>query len=124
MQLLHPKRFVLRHAVAVASFDTKRQIIEVRRPTHKGLEAASRQTKPGRNNLDEPQRPCPTPLRSGQGRFDLFSFDSNPEPNPQNLHRGEAIGPPEPIERLGHLPGGGLRNCGVPPEVSANPISK
>ena len=54
----------------------------------------------------------------------LFSFDSNPEPNPQNLHRGEASGPSEPIERLGHLLGGGLRSCGVPPEGSADPVSK
>ena len=54
----------------------------------------------------------------------LFSFDSNPKPNPQNLHRGEASGPPKPIERLGHLLGGGLRSCGVPPDGSAIPISK
>ena len=47
-----------------------------------------------------PQRPCPTPLRSGQGRLDLFSFESNPEPNPQNLHRGEANGPPESLSRV------------------------
>ena len=43
-----------------------------------------------------------------------MSFDSNPEPNPQNLHRGEANGPPEPNERLGHLPGGGLRALPTP----------
>ena len=97
---------------------------EVRRSAREGLEAASRRTEPGRDNRDEPQRPCPTPLRSEPGRLDLLSFDSNLEPNPQNLHRGEAIGPPEPIEQLRHLPGGGLRSCGVPPEGPADPISK
>ena len=65
MQLLHPKRFVSRHEVTVASFDTKRQMIEVRRLACKGLEAASCQTELGEKNLDEPQRPCPTPLKSG-----------------------------------------------------------
>ena len=50
-----------------------------------------------------------------------FSFDSNPEPNPQNLHRGEANGPPKPTERLGHLPGGGLRSSGMPHEGSTDP---
>ena len=43
----------------------------VQRPTHEGLEAASRQTEPGEKNLDEPQQPCLTPLRSGQGHLDL-----------------------------------------------------
>ena len=76
----------------------ERQTTEVRRPACEGSEATSRQTEPGRNNIDKPQRPCPTPRRSGQGHLDLFSFDSNPEPNPQNLHRGEANGPREPIE--------------------------
>ena len=38
----------------------------VRRPAHEGLEATSHQTEPGEKNLDEPQRPCPTPLRSRQ----------------------------------------------------------
>ena len=76
------------------------QLTEVRRPTHEGLEAASCQTESGEKNQDEPQRP--------------FSFDSNHEPNPQNL---------EPIERLGHLPGGGLRSSGMPHEGSVDPIS-
>ena len=66
----------------------------------------------------------PDPAQKRIGTSRPLSFDSNPEPNPQNLHQGEAIGPPEPIERLGHLPGGRLRNCGVPPEGFANPISK
>ena len=78
----------------------ERQTTEVRRPAREGSEATSRQTGPGRNNRDEPQRPCLTLLRSGQGRLDLFSFNSNPGPNPQNLRRGEANGPPEPIETI------------------------
>ena len=76
----------------------EQQTTEVRRPAREGSEAALHQTEPGRNNRDEPQRPCLTPLRSRQGRLNLSSFDSNPEPNPQNLRRGEANGPPEPIE--------------------------
>ena len=37
----------------------------VRRPTRKGLEAASRQTEPGEKNIDDPQWPCLTPLGRG-----------------------------------------------------------
>ena len=29
-----------------------------------------------------------------------FLFDPNLEPCPQNIHRGEAIGPPEPISGM------------------------
>ena len=71
MQLLHPKRFTSCHEVAVASFDVKRQMTEVRRLARKGLEVASRQTEPGEKNRDEPQRSSPIPLRSGQGHLDL-----------------------------------------------------
>ena len=53
----------------------------------------------------------------------IFSFDPNLEPNPQNLHRGEANGPPEPIEWLRHLPGGVLRSSGMPHEGSVDPVS-
>ena len=60
----------------------RRPQAEVRRSAREGLEAASRQTEPGRDNRDKPQWPCLTPLRSEQGRLDLLSFDSNPEPNP------------------------------------------
>ena len=62
MQLLHPERLVLRHEVVVASFNTKRQMIEVRRLARKGLEAASRQIEPGEKSVDEPQRPLADPL--------------------------------------------------------------
>ena len=61
----------------------------------------------------------PDPAQKWTGTSRPFSFDSNIEPNPQNLHRGEANGPPEPIERLGHLPGGRLRSSGMPHEGSA-----
>ena len=66
--------------------------------------------------------PDPAQKRTGTSR--AFSFDSNLEPNLQNLHREEANGPPEPIERLGHLPGGGLRRSGMPHEGSADPVSE
>ena len=98
------------------------QLTGVQRPACEGFESTSRQTEPGEKNRDEPQRPCLTPLRSGQGHLKPFSFDSNLEPNPQNLHRGEANGPPEPIERLGHLSGGGL-SSGMPHEGPADPVS-
>ena len=102
----------------------ERQSIEVRRPAHKGLEATSRRIEPGEKNRDEPQRPCPTPLRSGQGHLDLSHSILNLEPNPQNQHRGEANGPLEPIERLGHLSGGRLRSSGMPHEGSADLVSE
>ena len=47
------------------------QETKVRRLAREGLEAASRQTELGEKNRDEPQWPCPTPLRSGQGHPDL-----------------------------------------------------
>jgi hypothetical protein len=40
-------------------------------PALEGLEAASRRTEPGEKNRDEPQRPRPTPFKSGQGHLDL-----------------------------------------------------
>ena len=46
------------------------QLTEVRRLAHEGLEAASRQMEPWEKNQDEPQRPCQTLLRSGQGHLD------------------------------------------------------
>ena len=49
----------------------ERQPTEVRRSTCEGLEAASCQTELGEKNLDEPQWPCPTPLRSEHGHLDL-----------------------------------------------------
>ena len=49
----------------------ERRPIEVRRLAHKRHEAASHQTEPTVKNLDEPQRPCLTPLRSKQGHLDL-----------------------------------------------------
>ena len=64
------------------------------------------------------------PLENEQGYLKLFSFDSNPEPNPQNLHQGEANGPPKLIEWLGHLPGGGLRSSGMPHEGSVDHVSE
>ena len=49
----------------------ERRLTKVRRPDHKGLEAASCQIEPGEKNQNEPQRPRPTPFRSGQGHLDL-----------------------------------------------------
>jgi len=53
-----------------------------------------------------------------------FSFDPNFEPCPQNLHRGEARGPPESILKwLRHLLGGGLRSSRMPHEGYADPTT-
>ena len=49
----------------------EQQLTEVQRLAHEGLKAASCQTEPGEKNRDEPQWPCLTPLRSGQGHLDL-----------------------------------------------------
>ena len=71
---------------------------EVRRLAHEGLEAASRQTELGEKNGDEPQQPLPDPAQKRTGTSRPFSFDPNLEPSPQNLHRGEASGPPESLQ--------------------------
>jgi len=103
----------------------------IRAATDRGSKASPRRAQ-GRlasnrargENQDEPQWPCLTLLRSGQGHLDLSRLILNLEPNPQNLHRGEANGPPEPIERLGHLPGDRLRSSGMPHEGSADLVSE
>ena len=68
----------------------------VRRPACEGLEAVSRQTEPGEKTQMSPSGLCP--IRSEADRvISTFSFDSVLEPCPQNLHRGEASGPPESV---------------------------
>ena len=124
MQNVASQRFVSRHETTVASFDIGGSRPRFEGRPMKGSRPPCAKQEPGRNNRDEPQWPCLTPLGNGQGRLNLFSFDSNPELNPQNLHRGEAIRPLEPIKRLGHLSGSGLRSCGMPLEGSTDPISK
>jgi len=49
----------------------ERRLTRVRRLAHEGLEAASCQIEPREENQNEPQRPCLTPFRSGQGHLDL-----------------------------------------------------
>ena len=49
----------------------ERQPTEVQRPAREGLKATSCQIELGEKNRDEPQQPCPTSLRSGQGHLDL-----------------------------------------------------
>ena len=46
-----------------------------------------------------------------------FSFDPNLEPSPQNLHRGEASGPPKSISGMIRL-----RSSGMPHEGYADPV--
>ena len=48
-----------------------------------------------------------------------FSFDPDLESCPHNLHRGEAIGPPESISRMARA---STRRSGVPHEGYADPI--
>ena len=64
----------------------------------KGLEAALCQTEPGEKTQMSTSGLHPT--RSEVDRvISTFSFDPNLEPSPQNLHRGEANGPPESVSR-------------------------
>ena len=124
MQITASQRFVSRHEMAVASFNMSRN-----RPRFEGRPAKGSRppcVKQSQGEITEmsPSGPAQPRSEADWDISNLFSFDSNPEPNRQNLHRGEASRPPEPIEWLGDLPGGGLRSCGVPPEGSADPISK
>ena len=124
MQNVASQRFMSRHETAVASLD-----IGDSRPRFEGRPAKGSRpprTKQSQGEITEmsPSGPAQPRSEADWDISNLFSFDSNPEPNPQNLHRGEASGPLEPIERLGHLPGGGLRSCGVPPEGFADLVSK
>ena len=96
---------------------------EVRRLAREGLEATSCQTEPWEKNQDEPQQPCPTPLRSGQGHLDPSCLILTSSQTHRISNRGEANRPPKLIERLGHLPGGGLRSSGMPHEGSTDPVS-
>jgi hypothetical protein len=63
----------------------------------------------------------PHSIRSKVDRvISTFSFDPNLEPSPQNLHRGEASGPPELVSGMtGHLPRGIVEcHMGVMPTPS------
>ena len=78
----------------------ERQSTEVQRLAHKGLKATSRQTESGEKTQMSPSSLCP-PRSEADRVISTFSFDPNLEPSPQNLHRGEANGSPEPIEQSG-----------------------
>ena len=52
-----------------------------------------------------------------------FLFDPNLKPSPQNLHQGEASGPPGSVSRMTQaLSGCGLRSSGMPHEGYADPV--
>ena len=71
----------------------------VRRPAHKGLEAASRQTEPGEKNADEPRAALVRSASKQTGSSEPSHLILNLSPSPQNLHRGEAIRPPGSVSR-------------------------
>ena len=73
--------------------------IEVRSPAHKGLEVASHQTETGEKTQMSPSGLRPTRLEADRV-ISTFLFDPNLKPRPQNLHQGEASGPPESISRV------------------------
>ena len=75
------------------------RLIEVRRPAHEGLEAASCQTEPGEKKRMSPSGPRPICLEVDRV-ISTFSFDPNLEPCPQNLHRGKASGSPESVSGM------------------------
>ena len=67
-------------------------------PAREGPKAASHQTESGEKTRMSPSGLHPT--RSEADRvISTFSFNPNLEPCPQNLHRGEASGPPESVSR-------------------------
>ena len=96
----------------------------VRRPAHEGLEAALHQTEPREKNLDEPQWPCLTPLRSGQGHLYLSrSILTYSQAHRMSIEERPAGHLSRSLEQHGHLPGGGLRSSGMPHEGHADPVS-
>ena len=64
---------------------------------------------------------CLTPLEADRV-ISTFSFDPNLEPCPQNLHQGEANGPPESVSRMIRA-SVGRWSSGMPHEGYANPIT-
>ena len=69
---------------------------EVQRPAREGLEATSCRTELGEKTQMSPNGLCLTRLESNRV-ISTFSFDPNLKPSPQNLHLGEASGPPESV---------------------------
>ena len=101
----------------------ERRPTRVQRPTHKGLEAASRQIEPGEKMQMSPSGPRLVCSKADKV-ISTFSFDPNLEPCPHNLHRGEASGPPRPVSgTIGHLSGHGLRSSGMPHEGYADRVT-
>ena len=101
----------------------ERQLTKVPRPAHEGLEAASHQTEPGEKNRDEPQRPCSTPLRSGQGHLDLScSILTSSQAYRISIEVRPVGHLSWSLEQHGHLPRGGLRSSGMPHEGYADPV--
>ena len=92
-------------------------------PTREWHKVASCQTEPGEKTQMSPN--SPRPICSETDRvISTFSFDPDLEPCPHNLHRGRPAGHlSQSPERLGHLPGGGLRSSGMPHEDYADPIT-
>ena len=74
----------------------ERQLTEVRRPAHEGLEATSCRTEPGEKTQMSPCGLGPTHLEVDRV-ISTFSFNPNLEPSPQNLHQGEVSRPPESL---------------------------
>ena len=85
--------------------DSRIRPTKVRRPAHEGLKATFCRTEPGEKTQMSHSGPCPT--RSEADRVILtFLFDPNLKPNPQNLYRGEASGPPESVFERTQAPAG------------------
>jgi hypothetical protein len=96
--------------------DSGTRPIEVRRPVH------SRQTELGEKTHMSPM--ALTRLAQAAIRvISTFSSDPDLDPCPQNLHRGEASGPPESVGQLEHLLGGRSRSSGMPPAGYADSVT-
>ena len=101
----------------------ERRPTEVRRPAHKGLEAASRQTELEEKNIDVPQWPCPTPLRSGQGHLNLSHLIlTSSQAHRISIEKRPLGHLSRSLEWYRHLPRGRLRSSGMPHEGYANPV--
>ena len=99
----------------------ERRPIKVQRPAREGLEATSRHIELREKNQDEPQWPCLTPLRSGQGHLNLSHWILTLS----QAHRIPIEGRPaghlsrSPKQHM-HLSRGGLRRSGMPHEGYAD----
>ena len=103
----------------------ERRSTKVQMPAREGLEATSCQPEPKEKDVDEPQRPCLTLLRSEQGHLDLSrSILTSSQAHRISIKERPAGHLSRSSEQHRHLPGGGIRSSGMLHEGYADPISE